>query len=153
VSLLADIPEGTLVGLDTAVWIYEVEGQASFGPVVNSFFRDRLALGLNRAGSSLLSLGELLVRPLALGRADLANQYRSYFTTTTNFVVWEATRQVVEEAAALRVKYRLKMMDALLVASAVVNGATLFLCNDNGLRRVSEVKVLVVADYVPPPPP
>jgi predicted nucleic acid-binding protein len=148
VNLLDDIPEGTLVGLDTAVWIYEVEGHASFGPVVNPFFRDRLAQGRNRAGSSLLTLGELLVHPLALGRGDLVNQYRSYFTATTNFVVWEATRQIVEDAAALRVKYRLKMMDALLVASAVANGATLFLCNDNGLRRVSELKVLVVADYV-----
>jgi predicted nucleic acid-binding protein len=153
VNLLDDIPEGTLVGLDTAVWIYEVEGHAVFGPVVNPFFRDRLALGRNRAGSSLLSLGELLVQPLALGRADLANQYRSYFTPTANLLVWEATRTVVEEAAVLRAKYRLKMLDALLVASAVVNRATLFLCNDNGLRRVTEVKVLVVADYVGPATP
>jgi hypothetical protein len=152
-SLLHDIPEGELVGLDTAAWIYQVEMHPTFFPVVEPFFRDRLGWGRNRAGSSLLTLGELLVQPLALGRADLADEYRSYFIPTATFAVWEATQQVVEEAAAFRVKYRLKMLDALLVASAVVNGATLFLCNDTGLRRERELKVLVVADYVTPATP
>lgn len=147
-SLLDDIPERELVGLDTAVWIYQVEAHPSFFPVVDPFFRDRLGQGRNPARSSLLSLGELLVQPLALGRADLANLYRSYFTPTPTFSVWEPTRQVVEDAAALRVKYGLKMLDALLVASAIVNRASIFLCNDNGLRRVTELKVLIVADYV-----
>lgn len=148
-SLLDDIPEGELVALDTAVWIYEVELHPSFGPVVNPFFRDRLAWGKNRAGSSFLTLAELLVQPLSLGRSDLANQYRSYFTASANFSVWEATRPVVEETAALRAKYRLRTIDALLVASAFVNGAGIFLCNDKGLRRVTEIKVLVLSDYLP----
>jgi predicted nucleic acid-binding protein len=153
VSLLNDIPEGALVGLDTAAWIYEVEANPMFGPVVNPFFRDRLAQGRNRAGSSLIALGELLVQPLAVGRADLANQYRAYFTPSANFTVWEVTRQVVEEAAALRAKHRVKLSDAIHLASALVNGATFFLCNDTGLRRVTELKVLVARDYLPAAPP
>jgi predicted nucleic acid-binding protein len=149
VSLLDDIPEGELVALDTAVWIYEVEANPSFAPIVNPFFRDRLAWGRNLAGSSLLALGELLVQPLAVGRADLVNQYRSYFTTTANFSVWEVSRQVVERAAALRAKYRLKMIDAVHVATAILNRAPLFRCNDRDLRRVTELKILVHSDYLP----
>jgi predicted nucleic acid-binding protein len=148
VNLFDDIPEGTLVGLDTAAWIYEVEANPRFGPVIRPFFRDRLALGKNRAGSSLIALGELLVQPLAVGRADLVAEYRTYFRQSGKFSVWEVTREVVEKAAELRAKYRLKMIDALHVASAIVNRADSFVCNDHGLRRVSEVKVLVLGDYV-----
>lgn len=146
-NLLDAIPEGALVALDTVVWIYEVEANPCFGPLVRSVFRDRLDTGRNRAGSSLLTLGELLVQPLSVGRMDLVTQYRSFFNTGPTFSVWDLTRPVVEEAAALRARYRLKMMDALHVASAIVNRADLFLSNDEGLRRVSEIRVLILADY------
>jgi hypothetical protein len=150
VNLLDAIPEGMLVGLDTAPWIYEVEAHPVFGPIVQPFFRDRLGAGKNPAGSSLLALGELLVQPLAVGRGDLANRYQAYFISAANWSVWEVSRDVVETAAALRAKYRLKMMDALHLASAVVNGAAFFLGNDDGLRKVTEVQVLVLKDYTAP---
>ena len=63
--------------------------------------------------------------------------------------MWDATRDVVERAAELRAKYRLKMMDALHVASAIVNRADLFLSNDDDLRRVTEIKVLLLKSYLP----
>jgi predicted nucleic acid-binding protein len=153
VNLLDDIPEGALVALDTVIWIYAVEANPVFGPIVRPFFDDRLATGQNRAGSSLLALAELLVQPLSLGRADLAASYRSFFTPTSSFAVWEITRDVIETAADLRARHRLQMMDALHVASAIVNRADLFLSNDDGLLRVTEVKVVVLTPYLPPAPP
>ena len=152
-SLLDDIPEGSLVALDTMVWIYEFESHPVFGPIVHPFFRDRLDTAKNRAGSSLLTLGELLVQPLAVGRNDIADQYRQLFTPGPVFSVWDITRDVVEQAAALRAKHRVKMLDAVHVAAAILNGATIFISNEEGLRRVTELKVLVLADYVPPPSP
>lgn len=148
-NLLDDIPEGSLVALDTVVWIYEVEANPVFGPVVHPFFRDRLSAGLNRAGSSLLTLGELLVQPLAMGRNDLADRYRGYLTTNPDFTAWDVTRSIIERAAALRAKYGTKMLDSLHLASALENGAALFVSNDAGLRRVSELRVLILADYLP----
>jgi predicted nucleic acid-binding protein len=148
-SLLVDIPEGALVALDSMIWIYEVESDPVFGPVVRPFFRDRLGGGRNRAGSSILALGELLVRPLTQGRADLVQKFRAAMTPSPDFFAWDATREVVERAAELRAKYRLKMMDALHVASAVVNRADLFLSNDDALVRVTEIKVLILKRYLP----
>ncbi len=101
-NLLDDIPEGSLVALDTVIWIYAVEADPVFGPIVRPFFDDRLATGRNRAASSLLALGELLVQPLSLGRTDLMVRYRGYFTATPSFSVWQISRQVVETAAELR---------------------------------------------------
>ncbi len=152
-NLLDDIPENTLVGIDAVIWIYEFEKNPVFAPLTEPFFRDRLNTGKNRAGASVLTLGELLVKPLALGRMDLVAAYRTTFSSRPGFDIWEATRDVVEKAAELRAKYKLKMLDALHTASAVVNRADLFLTNDDGLRRVTEIKVLVLKDYLPPPTP
>ncbi len=136
------------MALDTVAWIYEVEAHSVFGPIVRPFFRDRLDAGKNQAGSSILTLGELLVQPLAAGRPDIADRYRAFFQPGSRFAVWEVTRGVVEHAAQLWAKYRLTMIDALHLATAVANGASLFLSNDRNLRQVIEIKVLVLADYL-----
>jgi predicted nucleic acid-binding protein len=78
----------------------------------------------------------------------LVDSYRQIFTTGLGFTVWEVTRDVVETAAVLRAKHRLRMLDALHVASAVVHGAGFFITNDEGLRRVNEVHVLVLSDFL-----
>lgn len=152
-SLLDDIPVGALVALDTMVWIYQFEANPLFGPVVRDFFHDALATGRNSAGSSLLVLGEVLVQPLVTARQDLAERYRQAFQSGAGFTVWDVTRSAVDQAAALRARYRLRMIDALHVASAVVNGAQFFLSNDAGLRRVTELQVLLLSDYTSPPAP
>ena len=149
-TLLDDIPEGSLVALDTMVWIYEFEAHADFGPIVHPFFRDRLDAGKNRTGSSLLTLGELLVQPLASGRADIADTYRRLFVSGPVFDVWAVTREVVERAASLRAAHRFKMLDALHLASAIENKASIFLTNEEQLRRVTEIKVLVLGNYATP---
>jgi predicted nucleic acid-binding protein len=148
-SLLDDIPEGTLVALDASIWIYEFEANPTYGPIVQPFFRDRLDVGKNRFGSSLLALAEVLVQPLSLGRKDLADCYRAAFLPRPGFEVWEMTRDVVERSADLRARYRLKLVDALHLAAALANRADRFLSNDDAFRRVTEIKVLLLDDYVP----
>ena len=148
-SLLDDIPEGVVVGLDTSVWIYEFEANPTYGPIVHPFFRDRLDVGKNRFGSSLLTLAEVLVQPIALGRTDLADRYRLAFQPRPGFEAWDVTRDVIERAAELRAKHRLKLADALHVAAAIVNRADLFLANDDKLRRITEIRVLALDDYLP----
>jgi predicted nucleic acid-binding protein len=148
-SLLDDIPEGALVGLDASIWIYEFEAHPTYGPIVHPFFRDRLDVGKNCFGASLLTLGEVLVQPIALSRTDLADRYRAAFLPRPGFEAWEMTRHVIERAAELRARYRLKLVDALHLAAAIVNRADLFLSNDEDFRHVTEIRVLVLDDYLP----
>jgi predicted nucleic acid-binding protein len=149
-TLLDAIAEKELVALDTVIWIYVVEANPVFGPAANLFFSERLARGLNQAGSSLLALGELLVQPLSLGNLNVADKYRLYFSPRENWQVWEVTRNVVERAASLRAKYRLKLIDALHLATAIENQAQYFLTNDEGFRKVTEIKILILGDFVIP---
>jgi predicted nucleic acid-binding protein len=95
-------------------------------------------------------LGEVLVQPLAQGRPDVADRYRQIITSGPDLTVWELDRKVIETAASLRSRYALKMLDAMHVASAMVHQADCFITNDEGLRRIQEVRILILADYVAP---
>lgn len=149
-GILESIPAGALIALDTMAWIYEFEAHPRFGPVTHALFTELIGTGRNPAGTSLLVLGELLVRPLALGRNDLAAEYRRIVKSGAGLSVWDVTREVVEKAADLRARHRLKMLDALHVASAIVNGAEVFVTNDAGLNRVDEITLLILDHYASP---
>jgi predicted nucleic acid-binding protein len=118
-SLLDRIPEGSLVGVDTAPWIYHLERNPRGFALVGPFF-EALDAGRVRVGSSTLVLGELLVGPLKKSRTDLVERYRTDFVDGPNFSVWDVTRLVIEEAANLRVRYSLKTIDALHLASTIL---------------------------------
>ena len=151
-SLLGDIPPGSLVALDTVIWIYEFEANPVFGTITDELFQTGFASGHCRAGCSLLALGELLVQPLSLGRLDIADEYRRIIAPSPQLTVWDLSREVIEAAAALRVKYRVQLLDAIHVACAVVHRAQFFLTNDERLRRIQEVPILILADHVPATP-
>ncbi|MGP0069180.1 MAG: type II toxin-antitoxin system VapC family toxin [Isosphaeraceae bacterium] len=46
-------------------------------------------------------------------------------------------------------RYAIKMLDAIHVASAVVHGADCFITNDQGIRRIQEIQILILSDYLP----
>ena len=150
-NILEAISPGSLVAVDTAVRIYEFEFHPSFGPVTRMLFRDGFGTGVCRAARSLLVLGEVLVKPLADSRTDLADRYRLTLSPNPYLMVWPISHDVIETAASLRARYHIKMIDAIHVASAIVNQADVFVTNDEGLRRISEVPILIIADYLPAP--
>ncbi len=58
------------------------------------------------------------------------------------------TNEISEIASKLRAKHSIKMPDALQIGTAVFYGADKFLTNDADLKRVKEIEVLVVDDFV-----
>jgi len=57
-------------------------------------------------------------------------------------------KYIAVESAKLRVKYRIKIPDAIQVASGLVNGANAFITNDSNLKKIKEIKVIVLEDVV-----
>ena len=55
-SLLDDVAEGAIVGIDTAPLIYFGESHPKYGPIVRPFFEDRLDKGLNEGVASTAAL-------------------------------------------------------------------------------------------------
>lgn len=63
-SLVDDIPPGSLVALDTVISIYELEANPIFGPITDELFQNGFGSGHCRAGCSLLALGPRRLRLL-----------------------------------------------------------------------------------------
>jgi predicted nucleic acid-binding protein len=148
-DLLGDIAHGAVIGLDTAPFIYLVEAHPLFGPVVRPLFEERLDTGINTAVTSVISLSEALVLPLGQERIDLVASYRALLQQGTNLVMSEVTAAIAERAAALRAQQRIRLPDALQLATAIEHHAAVFVTNDDRLRRIDALRVLVLADYAP----
>jgi len=148
-NLLDAIAPGALVGFDSAPFIYVVEAHPDFAPILLPLFRDRLEAALNTAVTSVISLAEVVIMPMRAGRPDLLAHYRDLLTSTSYLQLVDLTVSVAESAADFRVRYNLRLPDALQIAASVQHGASYFVTNDHGLRRVTEVQVLVLSDYLP----
>jgi predicted nucleic acid-binding protein len=96
--------------------------------------------------TSLLTLAELLVRPLRDADGELAELYRSVVTSTDRFDVIEVSREVLEEAAGLRAQFAyMKLPDAIHIATAKLAGCANVVSADGHLRLPPE-KTLVDLD-------
>ena len=96
----------------------------------------------------MLTLTELLVKPLQVGRRGLAARYEALVRATPNLAVVDIDARIARRAAGLRANYQLRTADAIQVASYLEHGATAFVTNDTHLRRMAEIAVIVLADYV-----
>jgi predicted nucleic acid-binding protein len=93
--------------------------------------------------TSRLSWLECRIKPLRASDSKLLALYDSFFAST-EVVVLELTREVVEKATELRATLNVKTPDALHLASAILSGATAFLTGDKGLTRCTEIGVEVL---------
>jgi predicted nucleic acid-binding protein len=58
----------------------------------------------------------------------------------------DVTSDVARRAAQLRATYNLRPADSLHVASSLVSGATAWITNDHGLRRLSTLLDVIILD-------
>lgn len=145
---IADVlREHSVVGLDTAIFIYHLEATSRRAALAGSVLTG-LANGAFRGVTSVLTLMELAVKPLQLGRPDVADEYEVLLSNYPNLTIVPLDRAVARGAADLRATYRLRPADALQVSACLRAGANAFLTNDRDLRRISEAPVLLLDDFV-----
>ncbi len=148
---LADRLRGSArVGLDTSIFIYHIEGSSRYAEPAGIAL-DGLAAALFTGVTSILTLMELVVRPLQLGQREIANDYEALVRTYPNLTIVNLNPAIARRAAELRARYRLRAADALQVGACLEHGARAFLTNDRDLRRVVELDVLLLDDWVTAP--
>lgn len=134
------------VGLDTSVFIYHLEGSILHSLPARRALQELASKSI--AGvTSILTIMELIVKPIELGRIDVANSYEALVASFPNLVVADIDGPTARRAARLRATYRLRPVDALQIAACLVHGASAFLTNDRALRRVTELKILLLKDF------
>jgi predicted nucleic acid-binding protein len=118
--------------LDTNFFIYLIEGASPRSPRARYLLRAFSARG-DEVFTSVMSLGEVLVTPLAKGDFALAHQYRRLFRSP-GITVLPFIEQAAEAFARLRIGGAVKPPDAIQLATAATAGCDLFLTNDERLQ-------------------
>jgi predicted nucleic acid-binding protein len=148
VGQLSDAIKGKLVAFDSAPLIYYLEEHPRYSALTNELFgaiRENLALGL----TSILTLMEVLVLSLRAGRESLANDYRRLLSNTRGLTLFPVDRAICEQGAKVRADHSwLRAPDALQVATALEHGAQVIVTNDNRSKRLKEIPVVVLEDYL-----
>lgn len=131
------------LGLDTNVFVYQMEGHERFARAAGAVLAWVEREG-HSAVASTITMAELLVAPYRVGDEDKVNEFYATLTTFPH-LQWVAPELMIADGAArLRARYKLTMPDALIAATAVVAGATGLVTNDAGLLRVRELEVFVL---------
>jgi predicted nucleic acid-binding protein len=135
---LSSLSTGALVVVDTAPIIYCLEGHPKLAQRFLPLF-ERQAVGEIAFAVTTLTIAEVLTGPLGAGRDELAASYRSVMES------WEVialNADIAESAARFRGSLKLKLPDAIQVASAIAVGADALASHDRDFRKVKTLRIL-----------
>lgn len=146
-GLSDDLGEGP-TALDTSVFIYYIEENPAFLPLVAPIFEE-VAAGRREVVTSALTLLEVLVVPYRAGNIALAERYEAHLSRSRGLRIVELDRPQLRSAAQLRARHpSLRTPDALQLAAAVTASCPTFVTNDRDLPAVAGVKVLTLRSYL-----
>lgn len=100
---LESLIAGRVIAFDTAPLIYYIEENPTYLPVVEELF-ESIDVGTVQGLTSVLTLLEVLVRPLRDREENIADKYRMILTSSANIRLHPIGEAVCETAAGLRSK-------------------------------------------------
>jgi predicted nucleic acid-binding protein len=140
-ALWGGLSEGATVLVDTAPWIYLLEDHAEFAPRFLGLF-EAAERGQIQLALSTVTLAEVLTGPFKAGQTALAKRYE---TALSAYQVVPLSAAIASLTAQLRVQYRLKLPDAVQLASALQIGAAALVTHDRDFTAVQGLPVLMGA--------
>ena len=139
------ISEGQTIALDTMVFIYHLEDHPVFSVITERLF-DEIEKGKVRAVTSYVTLLEILVKPKRDGRLKAASDYRDLLLTFPNLRFAALDQRVAELASTLRARYVMRTPDAIQIATAMSEGATMFVTNNSELKKATEIQIVLLGE-------
>jgi predicted nucleic acid-binding protein len=139
-NLATRIPDNATVLLDTNPIVYILEGHAlasKFEPI----FADVQA-GRIFAVVTPVTVAEVVSGPLRAGKEALAQRYRSVLTSSPGWSLRALDADIAMLAARLRLRHRMKLPDAIQLATAIHEGCHALVSHDRDFSKVQELLVL-----------
>jgi predicted nucleic acid-binding protein len=126
----------TRLYLDTNIFIYLLEGEPRFADPVADIMTEADARDITLVTSEF-AICECLVGAHRRGDPDLIAQYEEFFEEAAQALeIIPADSGIMAQAPAIAGTLRLKILDALHVASALIAGCDGFLTNDAGIPSI-----------------
>ena len=147
-TLSDELDQIQTVFIDTAPIIYYIEAHPQFGPlakeIVSSFQSGKLI-----AFSSVITLVEVLPKPVEAGNEKLVKKFSDFLKAGRNISLLDISSDIAELAGKLRGRYTsLRALDAIQIAVSINVKADAFITNDVKLKQIKESKVIVLNDYL-----
>jgi len=138
----------TKLGLDTPPIIYFIESHPVYDIAATEVF-GRIEAGSITGVTSVISMTEVLIHPLRRSDARLYEKYRELLVSTQHLELVSIGPAIAEGAAVLRSHHGLRVPDALQLASAIESDCQAFLTNDTALRRVDDIRIIILGELEP----
>ena len=135
------------VGLDTSVFIYQLDATPGYYELVGPIFR-WIEGGGGHAVTSTVTMLELLVQPYRHGDLDRVNRFYASLSTYPHLDWIPHTLAIADQAARLRAMHRLGTPDAIQAATALATEAGGFITNDAAFSRIPELEVLLLDELL-----
>jgi len=145
---LAAIPSGAVVTIDTAPVIYYLEDHPVYAERFAPVF-DAIAAGRIQAVISSVTLAEVLSGPLTSGQEILAAQYREVLCRSGGWQMHPVDEEIAVTAARVRVRHKLRLPDAIQIATAIVTRSYALITHDRRLSKVGDVRILGTGKHAP----
>lgn len=136
---------GQRVYLDANIIIYAVEGFVAYLDQIRALMAAINADEIT-AVTSELTLAEVLVKPLKDQNSAVQQAYKTFLAPTYALEVIPISRDILEEAAHWRATTRLKLPDAIHLATALRGQCDSFLTNDDLFRNLGLPQVKMLSD-------
>ncbi len=137
----AQLSEGATVTVDSAPIIYFLEDHprlaARYLPLFDAAARGEIAVVV-----SAITLAEVVAGPLRAGNEILAAQYHRALQSSRNWRISPVTEEIALLAARIRVTRKLRLPDAIQVATAISTGSVALVTHDIDFKGVREIRVL-----------
>jgi predicted nucleic acid-binding protein len=135
---LSGLPRGALLLVDAAPIIYVLEANPTYAQRFQPLF-EKQAAGEFAFAVATTTIAEVLTGPLGAGEEALAKRYRAVMES---WQVVELTADIAESAARLRASLKLKLADAVQLASAIAINADALVTHDRAFSKIKAMKIL-----------
>lgn len=139
------VSEGKIIGLDTMVFIYHLENHSGYSRITEKLFEE-IEKGRYHAVTSFVTLLEILVKPKREGALRAVSDYKDLLLTFPNLTFFPLELRVTDLASSLRAEYSIRTPDAIQIATAITEGAAVFITNDGQLKKVDAIEVILLDD-------
>ena len=133
------------IAIDSNVFIYLAEQDPLHADRAAAVV-DAVANGAVSGSLSVVGVAEVLLGPATRGELVAVEQMASEIVATPNLRVVAVTPEIAVDAAVIGGLRRLKLADAIHLASARAIGATAFVTNDRRLRSAAHLQVIYLDD-------
>lgn len=137
---------GQRVYVDTNAFIFFLDRHVKYFPVVAPIFEACFNQKIF-AVTGGLAVAEVMIHPYRNGDAALIANFKNFFSQKNFLTVADHNNDLLDISAMFAGQRKMKLIDAIHVATAQKNGCTFFLTNDHGIKSSDSLEVIQLDDF------